>query len=619
MTSLILGLTAYQQIYDTNFYSLWEATALLAGDHPYRDFYEWGVPLQAYVSAAAQIVVGYRLIGEFLVQWIFIVAGGMISFSLGLRLSRSVLASLVTASLSLVLLLTTPIFHYPKLFFYPLAVWLAWWYLERPNARRAAVFGAVTALAFLYRHDHGVYLGGLAVLTFAVTRLAIPASRDVRSSLRQAAAYSVVAIGILAPWAVVVHLNEGLPQYVESRAELYGFWSASQSPYRTLWALNPIAALTPDPLPEPRPGLVAFQWSFSVDEATQRQLEKRFALRLVEGPDEEGRMRYELPNLYDARLLQLRPLLNETEGFEWERLNESAWHIPGRARSQLWLQQVTLLIPLLLLASAALAAVRSRRRGEPVPLDIYRIAIGATFLAVIDSRLFRELSYAAIVAPLTAALSTPLLVRPAHAAPVWSRLRRAIGVVLVLVTAASALSYTRDSMLYSPFSLGDPVRSGFGYLLASPPIRGNSSAEPSAADIATLWAGPNADRGWVMMRYIHDCTREGDRVIVTGSTPYHIGYMVERPIAGGQLFWHHGWRRDPAREVQALELLRRQSVPFALSTHDPVLRDFEKYPRIREYLASNYTELDGSAGFLLIDKGRRPTGTFGTLGFPCFR
>ena len=41
---VVLILTAEQQIYDTNFYSLWEATALLAGDHPYRDFFEWGIP-----------------------------------------------------------------------------------------------------------------------------------------------------------------------------------------------------------------------------------------------------------------------------------------------------------------------------------------------------------------------------------------------------------------------------------------------------------------------------------------------------------------------------------------------------------------------------------------------
>ena len=596
LTALVLVLTADQQIYDTNFYSLWEATALLAGDHPYRDFFEWGVPLQAYVSAAAQLVVGYRLIGEFFVHWIFIVAGAVISFGLGLRLSRSVVASLVTMSLPLILLTVTPTFHYPKLFFYPLAVWLAWSYMERPTVSRAAVFGAVTALGFLYRHDHGVYLGGIAVLAFVATRLAVPASRQLRSSLIHAATHGAVAAVLVAPWAVVVHANEGLPEYVESRAELYRFWSARESPYQVLQRLNPVAALAPEPLPPPQRGVVAFEWVSSVDEAERQRLEKRFELRFLEGPDERGRLHYELPNLYDARLMELGPSLNDTSGFEWKRLEEFAWRIPGRDNAQLWLEQVSLLVPLLLLLSVALAGGRHWHRGEPIPLELYQIAVAATFLAVIDSRLFREASYVVVVAPLTAALSTRLLVRNAGAGAIWNHACRAIALTLLVVTAATTVSYTRDSRLFSPRSLANAVKGGFSQLLASPPLAGTNT-----------------------LSYVRDCTRDGDRVIVTGSTPYHIGYLIERPIAGGHLFWHHGWRVDSVRELQSLALLKSQSVPFAFSTHDPVLADFQRYPRIREYLVNNYVELEGSDGRVLVDKRRRPTGTFGALGFPCFR
>ena len=41
-----------------------------------------------------QLLVGYRLIGEFAMQWLFIVAGVVIAFHLGLGLSRSIPASL---------------------------------------------------------------------------------------------------------------------------------------------------------------------------------------------------------------------------------------------------------------------------------------------------------------------------------------------------------------------------------------------------------------------------------------------------------------------------------------------------------------------------------------------
>ena len=94
MTAFVLLINASSQIYDSNFVFLWEATSLLSDDRPYRDFFEWGAPLSAYLSAGAQLLVGYRLIGEFLLHWVFIVAGVTLSFDLGVRLSRSIGASL---------------------------------------------------------------------------------------------------------------------------------------------------------------------------------------------------------------------------------------------------------------------------------------------------------------------------------------------------------------------------------------------------------------------------------------------------------------------------------------------------------------------------------------------
>jgi len=122
-----------------------------------------------------------------------------------------------------------------------------------------------------------------------------------------------------------------------------------------------------------------------------------------------------------------------------------------------------------------------------------------------------------------------------------------------------------------------------------------------------------------MMRYMHDCTRDGDRLLVTGSTPYHVGYFVERPLAGGQMQWHHRWRASPPDELQAFALIERHPVPFAFSTHDPVLDDFTAYPRIHAYLQEHYVHVEGAHGLLLVDKRRQPTGRFGSLGWPCFR
>lgn len=108
-------------------------------------------------------------------------------------------------------------------------------------------------------------------------------------------------------------------------------------------------------------------------------------------------------------------------------------------------------------------------------------------------------------------------------------------------------------------------------------------------------------------------------LLVTRSTPFHVSYYAQRPVAGGHLYWHSAGGADPAREEQSLALLQRQSVPIAVSTHDPVMDDFTMYPRIRGYLERHYVEVPGSRGRVLVDTRRQPTGFFDPLGFPCFR
>jgi len=186
-----------EQIYDTNFYVLWEATAILAGDHPYRDFFQMGWPLLTAVSTATQWLVGNRLIGEFAVQWLFMAASLVLGFHLAVRLSHSLVASVTTTLIVVVLLLSTATFQFPKLFFYSVAVLVAWWYMERPGVRRAAWLGAITAVAFLYRHDHGIYIGFAAVLAFLMTLITEPERRRWHTAVVEFGAYMGAATLLL--------------------------------------------------------------------------------------------------------------------------------------------------------------------------------------------------------------------------------------------------------------------------------------------------------------------------------------------------------------------------------------------------------------------------------------
>ena len=219
--AFVLVVTASTQIFDATFYAMANAVSLLAGDRIYRDFFEPGVPLASYTAAAAQWMSGYRLIGEFIRQWLFILGGLGIAAYLGLRASRSCGATLAMMAIALLILSVTPIYHHDKLFFFPLIIWVAWRYIDRPTARRAALCGCVTAIAFLFRHDYGVYLGTASLGAFLLARIAAPASRRVSVLVRDAAAYMAAVAIVLAPWLTAVAMTDGLAYYTRSRAELF--------------------------------------------------------------------------------------------------------------------------------------------------------------------------------------------------------------------------------------------------------------------------------------------------------------------------------------------------------------------------------------------------------------
>jgi len=234
----VLVVTASTQIFDATFYAMSNAVSLLAGDRIYRDFFEPGVPLASYTAAAAQWLSGYRLIGEFIRQWLFILGGFAVAAHLGMRASCSRRATLALMGIALLILAVTPIYHHDKLFFFPLIIWVCWRYIDQPTPRRGAICGGVTALAFLFRHDYGVYLGTASAGAFFLARIAVPESRRVSALVRDASAYLAAVAIVLAPWLTAVATTEGLAYYTRSRVEL--FEGTPGIAYASLLHINPL-------------------------------------------------------------------------------------------------------------------------------------------------------------------------------------------------------------------------------------------------------------------------------------------------------------------------------------------------------------------------------------------
>jgi hypothetical protein len=50
----------------------------------------------------------------------------------------------------------------------------AWWYMAAPSVRAPSSLVLVTAAAFLYRHDHGVYIGSAQCSPLSLRASSIP-------------------------------------------------------------------------------------------------------------------------------------------------------------------------------------------------------------------------------------------------------------------------------------------------------------------------------------------------------------------------------------------------------------------------------------------------------------
>jgi hypothetical protein len=185
------------------------ARQMLLGAWPVRDFVDPGMPLTYVVSAAGRALIGDVAFAELCIVALGIAIGAAATV---LGASRLTSSTVIAIGVALLEVLASPrSYSYPKLLLYCIG-----WMGDRGSGRHA-VRGRPccslrwsSRLRFLFRHDHGLYLGVACAIAIALS------APDVTAALRRVGLLGGAVALLLAPWALAVQHYEGLVPYFAS-------------------------------------------------------------------------------------------------------------------------------------------------------------------------------------------------------------------------------------------------------------------------------------------------------------------------------------------------------------------------------------------------------------------
>jgi hypothetical protein len=601
------------------------ARQIQAGDVPFRDFNDPGWFLTDYLAAAAQWVGGYNLRSEAVLTIGMLSLGTAVAFLLARRVSGSVPAALL--AVALLVAVEPRHYNYPKIVLYAVGLWLAWAYADRPGRLRLVALATLVPLAFLFRHDHLVYLGALALLTVALVHRA-----SMREAARAAMTLGGVVVAGVVPFLVFLTLSGGVGEYFRS-ALLYVTRDAERTsfsfPRFALDVSQPMVALTRSP----RGGEihVNVRWE-PIPDDQRGDRESRY--QLARGQQQDGATwNYVLEDASSANIKALvsDPLVSDTHG-----LDRTNFRVEGqelRLQSQLdtvangttYLYYFFLLLPAL--GGAMLYRLR-RTTSHPravtslehmVPLFVLAAMLNVTFLSrgstnirIADVGVTAAVILAWIIAALASQDGRRMLPNRAVRAVAHA------GAVAVLAAAFLAAN-----------GLMDWWRHGREAYYASGPLH-------AATRMAEVWDAlgipPTAfskdeeqPRLLRVASYLNACTDSTDRVFVLGNYP-ELYYFSDRPFAGGHAWLLPKYYTDDTDETRIVARLRRARVPIVVTeTASEYEEEYRPvFERVHAYLEDEYVhagEVDAGGPRplrVLVRAGLEPTGQYEELGLPCF-
>ena len=199
---------SYDGFTNDHYVNLSRAQQILLGDVPVRDFVDPGLPLMYYASAAFQLAFGRTALSDAVLVFGALTVAAGITCWMAVKLTGSYLVASV-ATLFQILVLPRS-YGYPKILLYALALLAVASYARSPGLPRAALLGGLTAVAFLTRHDHGVFIG----VACSVAIVLVEFRRGFSKAGRALAVYAVATIVLLIPYLVLIESTVGFVAYV---------------------------------------------------------------------------------------------------------------------------------------------------------------------------------------------------------------------------------------------------------------------------------------------------------------------------------------------------------------------------------------------------------------------
>jgi hypothetical protein len=609
---------SYAGFPNDHFVHLATAQQMTMGAMPVRDYVERGLPLMSAVSAVAQLALGEGLHSELLLvaaayglaaAWTFLVAA---------YAGRSITVGLIAAAATV---LAYPVsYSYPKVLVYAGAFLGAAWYAASPRIGRLALLAAAVVAAFLFRHDHGVFLaaGSMALLLvlFGTSRKAVSA----------AAAFAIFVILFAAPYLAWAHANGGLDAYVGD-----GIAFSRREAERSMRIERPAFGIDRTrPLFTTLSGgpIVNIRWQPDIRDDELLAGERAHRLTRLD-PVGERTWQYRLGRWSSSALERLvrDPAVADTHGIDRSRYRLTdadpgfmgglfvGMPLPAEglrleANALAGLYYLAWLVPI----AVVFLLVASRHRIPPAIRGLAGMAVLVQM--AMNASMLRDpliLRIRDVIVPLAlllafiagaAAMASGRMLR-------WTGRLAAVGLLLIAAGLSAIVGQAPEHMAEARL------------------LDGGRGVAERRAELRNEFRSPRERTGTIsdayghVVSYLRSCTDPDARILALTFAP-ELFFYARRGFAGGLVTLTPGTYVTARHASLMMDRLSREDVPLVVLDTETEQEVRRGYPRIAEHLAAMYHTIasfpvSGDKRFIVLaENSRTPVREYGPERLPCF-